>query len=135
MIWLYFNFFIFLILYYLFVTCYPMKLQNDLRLFYYIAWLRKFGVYSYTFSFEYSSTHLLLYNFDICLTFSSKKGDCSLSLPLSLILIFSCHSNLDWWLFIYFFSTFGWYTLVVCFLSYLSHILSIPLIVLVWINF
>ena len=34
-----FIFFIFLILFSLFVTCYPMKLQNDLKLFYYITWL------------------------------------------------------------------------------------------------
>ena len=39
MIWLYLDFFIFLILFSLFVTCYPMKLQNDLMLFYYIVWL------------------------------------------------------------------------------------------------
>ena len=79
---------------------------------------------------------LLLIFFYIILLFVSHslpKNRWLFSLSLSLILIISCNSILDWWFF--FVPTFGWYTLVMCFLSYLSHVPSISLIVLVWVNF
>ena len=70
---------------------------------------------------------LLLILFYIILLFVSHslpKKVIALSLSLSQLLILSCNCKFRLMNF-FCVSTFGWYTLVVCFLSYLSHALSI----------
>ena len=96
-----------------------------------IAWIiRYLQLYIFFWVFFYSSyiyIYIYIYNFSISLTLSPIKCDFSLSLSLSLShsFILFCYSTLD---------TLGWCILVLFFVSSLSHVLSLPLIVSVWVS-
>ena len=66
---------------------------------------------------------ILFYIILLFVSHSLPKKVIALSLSLSQLLTLSCICKFR--LMNFFVSTFGWYTLVVCFLSYLSHVLSI----------
>ena len=66
--------------------------------------------------------------------FPIQKGEYSLSLSLSII-----YSFLQFYFRLMIFCTFcistlNWYILVICFFCSLSHVLSLPLIILIWVN-
>ena len=128
---------IFYLFNFIFFVCYMLSYEIT-------EWFKVTLLYSMTWiNLVFTTIHfllnilLLIFFYIILLFISHSLPKKVIVLSLSLINSFlQLYFRLIFFFFFFFcVSTFGWYTLVVCFLSYLSHVFSIPLIVLVWVNF